>query len=264
MTFLPRTLLGLALATVLALAAYRSRSLSRSGAWMAVVVGTAATAAGWAWCVVLLAFFISSSLLSRWRQDRKDYVTRAIVAKGGERDAWQVLANGGLFALCAIGAVVAPSQAWALAGVGALAGAMADTWATEIGIAMGGVPRSLFGWRRVTPGTSGAVTIAGTLAMILGAVVLGTVASLSGFAKEMLVPVALGGVAGAVADTLLGATVQEQRWCPRCESATERLVHDCGAETTRRRGWARLDNDAVNLTSCVVGAAVALTLGQWR
>lgn len=258
MTLPLRTLIGLALAVAIALAARRARSLAPSGAWSAIVVGTAATAAGWGWCAVLLTFFTTSSLLSRWRRDRKERATRRIVDKGGERDAWQVMANGGVFTLCAIGAVVAPSPLWAIAGVGALAGATADTWATEIGTALGGAPRSMLGWRQVPTGTSGAVTVAGTLAMCAGALTIGTVARLTGFDQGSVWPVILGGVGGAVADTVLGATIQEQRWCAHCREATERRVHDCGRETERRSGWRGLDNDVVNLTSCVAGAAIAL------
>jgi len=263
MSLLTRFLLGLGLAAMLALATRRAHVLSTSGAWGAVVVGTLATAAGWRWTAVLLAFFVSSSLLSRWRHERKAKATAAVLAKGGARDAWQVAANGGIFALCALGAVLVPSPWWGLAGLGALAGAAADTWSTEVGTAIGGVPRSVIGRRQVPPGTSGAVTGAGTLAMVAGAIFVGTVAVLSGFGKEVWLPVVLGGVAGGADDSLLGATLQERRWCPQCAEATERVVHDCGAETSRRRGWGGFDNDAVNLTSCMAGAAVALLCGRW-
>lgn len=262
MTLPPRFVLALALASILSLAARRVRALSPSGAWSAVAVGTVTVLAGWSWTLVLLTFFASSSALSRWRHQAKARATSGVLEKGGERDAWQVAANGGVFAFCALGAMLWPSPAWTIAGLGALASATADTWATEVGTAIGGVPRAIWNGRPVPAGTSGAVSVAGSVAMLLGAVFLGTTAVLAGFGKEMLVPVVLGGVAGAVADTALGATVQERRWCTRCAQATERRQHDCGAETSRRRGWAGLDNDVVNLTSCVAGALVALLCGR--
>ncbi len=262
MTLLSRTLTGLALAAAIAIVARRARSLSGTGAWAATVIGTLATAAGWRWCVVLLAFFFSSTLLSRWRRAPKEQATRAVVEKGGNRDAWQVLANGGVFALCALGAIVVPSAPWALAGVGALAAATADTWATEVGTAIGGIPRTIFGWVPVPAGTSGAVSWAGTLAMVTGAAFLGTVAAYAGFDWRVGGAVVAGGVAGALADTLLGATLQAGRWCPACLAPTERKVHHCGTVTAHRAGWEFLDNDAVNLTSCVAGAVVALLVGR--
>lgn len=262
MTLLARTLLGLALATAIAIAAQRARVLSRSGVVAAAVIGTVATAAGWRWCVLLLAFFFSSSLLSRWRRDVKARVTRPIVEKDGPRDAWQVLANGGVFAACALGALGAPSVHWSVAGLGALAVATADTWATEVGTAVGGVPRTILGLREVPPGTSGAVTWAGTLAMLAGAAFLGTVAWRGGLEWWVALAGGAGGVAGAMTDTLLGGTVQARRWCPRCEAPTERRVHDCGSPTTGRGGWTHLGNDGVNLTSCAAGALVALLCGR--
>lgn len=262
MTLLARTLAGLALAATIALVARRARALAPSGAWGALVVGTAATAAGWGWCAVLLTFFVSSTLLSRWRRAAKERSTGGIVDKGGARDAWQVIANGGVFALCAVGAIVFPALPWTFAGFGALAGATADTWATEIGTAMGGVPRSVRGWRPVPPGTSGAVTTAGTLAMGAGALLVGTVAQLGGFGVQVAAATAAGGLGGALADTVLGATLQERRWCAPCREATERRVHDCGRETQRRSGVAGLDNDVVNLTSSLVGSAVAVMVGR--
>jgi len=258
MSLLLRSLAGFTLAALLALASRHARSLSPSGAWTAVVVGTVATAAGWVWCTLLLAFFVSSSVLSRWRQREKAARTNGLVERGGERDAWQVLANGGVFALCALGALLVPSPLWIVAGAGALAGATADTWATEIGTAIGGQPYRVLGWRPARAGTSGAVTTAGSVAMLAGAALLGVTATLGGVGNPGSAAVFIGGVAGALADTLVGATVQERRWCARCHEATECRTHACGNATERRGGWARMDNDAVNLTSTVVGAAVAL------
>lgn len=58
--------LGTLLAILIAAAARKTRSLSRSGAYAAVVLGTTIFGlGGLGWAVLLLAFFISSSLLSR-------------------------------------------------------------------------------------------------------------------------------------------------------------------------------------------------------
>lgn len=262
MSLVTRTLVGLALAVAISLAARRAHALSWSGGVAATVMGVAATAAGWRWCVLLLAFFLSSTLLSRWRRETKERATRAVVEKGGARDAWQVLANGGVFTVCALGSVALPSALWATAGLGALAAATADTWATEVGTAVGGVPRRVLGWRAVATGTSGAVTVAGTIAMLAGAACLGTLAWWIGLKWQGALAGGVGGVAGAVVDTLLGATLQSQRWCASCGAPTERRVHDCGHPTAPRAGWGRLDNDGVNLTSCAAGAVVALLCGS--
>ena len=69
-----------------------------------------------------------------------------------------------------------------------------------------------------------------------------------------------GGIAGAFVDSLLGATLQERRWCPACGRFTERPVHRCGAATIVRGGMAGFGNDGVNLVSVVAGAIVTVLL----
>jgi len=246
------------LATLIALAARRARALAGSGAVAAAVTGALACLAGWGWCGVLLAFFLSSTAFSAWRSASKHAATLDVVEKSAERDAVQVLANGGVFALGALGTIVAPSPLWTPLALGALAAATADTWATEVGAAIGGVPRSILNLASVPVGTSGAVSVAGSAAMVLGAIWLGTAARGLGFDPHVVLPSIAGGVGGALADTLLGATLQERRWCPSCARETEQRIHRCGSRTELRRGMRGLGNDAVNLTSTVVGAAIAV------
>ena len=253
---------GVVLAAGIALGAYAARSLSRSGAIAAVVVGTAAVTAGWDWAALLVIYFATSTALSRWRAATKGARTAAIVDKGGARDATQVLANGGAFAAFALLSGVgdrAASLVAAAAALGALAASTADTWATEVGVAARGEPRSLRTLRRVPPGTSGGVSIQGSMAMLVGALFIAFVARALGLSPA-IAAVAVAGVAGATADTALGATLQQRRWCATCEHPTERLVHDCGAATAHAGGLRWLDNDAVNFAATFVGAAVAALL----
>jgi uncharacterized protein (TIGR00297 family) len=257
-----RSAAGLLAAGAVALLARRAGSLSTSGAAAATVVGTAAVAAGWPWGVLLVLYFVVASLLSRSGHAEKARRTDAVVAKGGTRDATQVLANGGVFALCALTTLVAEpgaARVLAAAAAGALAAANADTWATEVGTLLGGRPRALLTLRRVPYGTSGAVSAVGSVAMLAGALFIALAARMLGL-TDALAAVGFGGAAGAIADSLLGATLQERRWCEACGLATERRQHDCGAPTRFAGGLAVVDNDAVNLLATIVGAAVAALL----
>lgn len=252
-----RALIGLALAAAIALAARRAGSLSSSGAVAAIALGTLTFAAGWSWAVVLIAFFVASTALSRWRADRKAERMAGIVAKGGRRDAVQVLANGGVFAACAALSLLEPSPAWAVLGAGAIAASTADTWATEIGALARSQPRSIVSWRPVPPGTSGGVSVRGTFAALAGAAFIASTSRLVGW-PAAAVPAALaGGLAGTTADSLLGATLQARRWCASCAEQTERAIHRCGSATMHAGGLPWLGNDAVNAVAGGVGALVA-------
>ena len=97
------------------------------------------------------------------------------IGKAGPRDAWQVLANGGV----ATAAIVAGGPLGVAAFAGAYAAANADTWGTEIGMLARQAPRSILTGKPLATGISGGVTLVGTLAEAAGAVFIGTLAGRS-------------------------------------------------------------------------------------
>ena len=239
--------------------ARRTRTLSTSGAVAAAVVGTVAIAAGWSWGILLLSFFVSASGLSKVGERRKADRVGPILEKGGERDARQVLANGGVYAVAALGHILLPSPLWYAMGAGALAASASDTWATEVGTLAGGEPISIISGKRVPVGTSGGVSFAGTIAGVAGSLFIAVVATLANW-PVAFAAVALGGIAGGLADSLLGGTLQARRWCDLCAKGTERAVHDCGMPTRPAGGLAGFDNDWLNAVCASVGALTALLL----
>ncbi|MEP6491458.1 MAG: DUF92 domain-containing protein [bacterium] len=259
---LVRAILGVVLASSIAVAARKTRSLSTSGAAAATVVGAIAVAAGWSWGALLIIYFASSTALSHLGRATKEQRTATIVAKSGERDAVQVLANGLLFTVAAAGMLVHADIRWIALGGGSLAASAADTWATEIGTLYGGQPRSLLTWKIVPVGTSGGISLLGTLAAVAGALFVAAVAVLLGWPLVVSGYIALGGIAGAMLDSLLGDSAQARRWCETCKRETERHIHDCGAATAPRRGLQWLDNDLVNFISSAAGGLLAAMLSR--
>jgi uncharacterized membrane protein len=132
----------------------------------------------------------------------------------------------------------------------------------------------------VPAGTSGAVSLIGTLAAVAGALsvpVLGEIGQIVaalrhqsvGFFYPILfapiVAVAAGGVAGALADTILGATLQARYRSPEGVVTEKRHAAD-GTPHAPAGGLAWIDNDAVNALATLVGAlvaAVAVALTGW-
>jgi len=168
--------------------------LTAAGAAAALAVGGATVlGVGWRGVLLLLAFFVSGSLLTRG---------------GGRRSARQVLANGG------VAAVAALLGSWP-AFAGAVAAAAADTWATEIGAHSPTPPRLITSGAAVTPGADGGVTLLGTGGGVLGAAMIGALFFLLGPRPGWGgVVVAGAGVLGMLIDSLLGATLQgpDDRW----------------------------------------------------
>lgn len=233
--------------------------LSPSGVAASIVAGSVAVAAGWSWGILLLAFFLSATALSVLGVSRKAAILNAVVAKTGDRDGWQVAANGGLFTAAAAAYLISPSSIWQAIGAGALAASSADTWATELGTLLGKRPRSMISGARVPAGTSGGVTLAGWMAAVGGALLVAGAAWLAHWPVPIYAVIA-GGIAGSAVDSLAGATIQERRWCDACGTSTERRVHRCGTTTRHAGGITRFDNDAVNLLCSAAGALVTLVL----
>ncbi len=269
-----RILFGLLFSGAIGLVAERRGSLTRSGAAGAVLTGTTIFGfGGLAWGLTLIYFFLSSTFLSHFKEREKSAVAADKFSKGARRDLSQALANAGVASAAALayGLRRSPDSAppaLLAAFVGAMATANADTWATEVGTLSQQPPRLIISGQPVAPGTSGGVTLLGTEAALAGAASVGLVAEAFGAGKHTMLRGRLpllgliGGMAGTLTDSVLGATAQAMYWCPRCQQETERRVHGCGQETEHLRGLRWLDNDGVNFVSTAAGAAVAVLVGR--
>lgn len=261
--------------------AWKRSYLSDSGAIAAFSVGMVLfllTPVAW---IILLVFFTSSSILSKVKGETSPTKAKAqeMFEKGGKRDVGQVLANslaGVLFLLAFIpdggnpDLVTAPMIAY----VGAIAAVTADTWGTEIGTLAPSASWVLNPRRKVPVGTSGGISLLGTLAAFFGALILAfsflvclTIQielagnSLPSAEKILIIlgVATMAGLVGSFVDSLLGATVQAFYFCPSCRIGTEKQVHTkCGgAKTTLTRGYPVVNNDLVNLLAAAAAGFFA-------
>jgi uncharacterized protein (TIGR00297 family) len=256
---------GLVLSIAIGGLAYWRQSLSVSGWLGAVITGTLTFGfGGWPWGLTLITFFISSSLLSRYKEAVKERRAAEKFSKGGRRDLAQALANGGVAAFLALlyELLGEPSLLLALF-LGVMATVTADTWATELGVLSNHPPRLITSGRQVEPGTSGGVTVTGTVAAAAGGLLIGSAMLIFSMMIEfppgmaavpwwMLPAGMLGGLAGAMFDSLLGATVQAIYRYPDGRETERTLARD-GTPNTFVRGWRWMNNDVVNLLSSLTG-----------
>ena len=208
--------------------------------------------------MVLLAFFVSSTALSHAGRHTERKRRLQQIGKTGARDGTQVLANGGIAAICAL-ASTSGDPIWHVSFAAALAVATADTWGTEIGALQTRSPRSILTGKPIAAGLSGAVSALGTAAELGGAIFISAVAWAANVTPALLA-VTAGGFVGALLDSVLGASVQALRFCRGCETYCEADPHHCGADTTLVRGAPWMTNDAVNFLATAGGAAVAAAI----
>lgn len=277
--------LGLVLSTLIGILAHRRGSLSRSGIAGAVLTGTLIFGfAGWIAGLLLIAFFASSSRLSKFKaQTRSKRDATRLFDKGGRRDIWQVLANGGVATTCAVAAgLLTPSPETMFPGsdagsalyaalLGALATANADTWATELGVLSRSQPRLITTFRPVQRGVSGGVSGSGSAAALAGAAFIALIATSAHTVRAIVMGqpvtaslwavcaiVTVAGVLGSFADSLLGATLQAMYRDSETKQPTEKAVSPGGARNALLRGLPWLNNDWVNFLATLTGACLAI------
>lgn len=227
--------LGLFALVTLAFAAFGwvARGVSRSGAGAGAVVCFALlTGAGWAGFAGLCMVFALTWAATRFGYASKQSLGTAEARSG--RTASQVIANLGVATICALAFVLGKDVRLFLALGATLAEAAADTVSSEIGQAVGGTPRLVTRWTEVPAGTDGAVTVAGTAAGIGAALAVSAAfAFASPIGRHEFVVCAGAGIAGTLADSLLGATLE-------------------------RRGL--IGNNTVNFLSTLVAASLAFLI----
>ncbi len=171
--------------------------LDKPGLTLAILFGAAVFIFGGAPYLALMLFFLVLALFVT----RYGYYEKKDMGIYEHDRSWEnVLSNGLVPAICAVlSPIVGP-----LPYVASVAAVTSDKFASELGV-LSGEPVSLDGFRKVKPGTSGAVSMLGFLMSLCGAALIG----ISGIFLFGLTPTAamlitLAGFAGSIIDTLFG------------------------------------------------------------
>ncbi|XP_061337667.1 protein PGR-like [Gastrolobium bilobum] len=266
-------LLAVVVAFLIAFRAHRRKSLSASGAVAGFIVMALHIFVGYRFGAMLLAFFFTSSKLTKMGEDRKRTLDPEF-KEGGQRNWLQVLANSGIASVLVVTIWVftegqdkclnSTDSALITSLIGGVIGHYSccngDTWSSELGILSDDQPRLITTFKPVRRGTNGGVTKAGLLAAAAAGSVIGLSFVLLGLMttrcefdivlKQLLViPIAsLAGLCGSIVDSLLGATLQFTGFC----SVRNKVVGKPGPTVKRISGVNILDNNAVNLVSVLL------------
>ncbi len=258
---LVNTLAGLAVVLTVGSAGYFNRSIDLSGFIAGLLVGVIfVLGGGLPATFMLITFFLVGSAFTKYKYGLKEELGAAEL-KGGAR-TWRNVAANLFFPTFML--LIHSLTSWEpamLAFVSSLAGALSDTLGSEIGVLSADPPIMIHTMRRVPPGTSGAVSTLGTLASLIGAVLI----AIEAFSFSMIgiiqlpLTVALG-FSCSLIDSLLGALLQVRYKCIE----DNRIVEDpslCNGGARPVRGVRWLDNHAVNLTSTGVIALISIVVG---
>lgn len=186
--------------SALALVTWKTEVLSARASFTAFILGLIIWALnGPEWILVLVSFLAIGYAGTKWRFDRKKEIGTE-EADNGTRGIENILGNG---TSPAFFAVISNPAGFS----GAISTALADTLASEIGV-FSNKARLITTWKKVEPGTNGAVSPLGTLLSATGAMIISVIA----YFLLGITPLAtfLGGFLGCQVDSLLGATLE--RW----------------------------------------------------
>ncbi len=250
--------------SVMAIAAWRLKWLTRSGAITAWCIGFIVfrftSVFGW---IILMLFFVTATVLGLFSRRVMAHTTVSdLQKKGGTRDWVQVLANGGVAGLAALLYGISSSPHALVMFGAALAASTSDTWAGEAGILSRKPPVSIRTGKPVPPGMSGGVSFLGTVSSMVGSLMIalawyGAFAVYHDAAWVFLASIiALAGIVGSLVDSLLGATVQGHYWDSQKKQITEHEMRD-GKKLELCRGIRWIDNDVVNVLSNIIATVLA-------
>jgi uncharacterized protein (TIGR00297 family) len=246
-----------------ALAAVLLNTIDARGFLASAAVGFAIVyGGGIQWFVVVAVFFILGVAFTLFKYGYKRSIGGA-QGKGGARNWPHILANGGFASMVALWNLFSPGSPLTAMFLGAISASAADTAATELGLLSHSRPRLITHPSRwVPPGTSGGVSPLGFVGAAFASLIIGGMAVTLGFLPEwyILIPMCLvGGVFGALVDSLIGAAVQRKGYCVICLKPTEALKH-CGEKTRTTRGASFIENNVVNVVSTLAGAGASLAI----
>ncbi len=200
---------------------------------------------GWRGYGVVMFYFLVGSAVTRIGMAQKE--AEGIAEKrGGARGPENVWGSAFTATICALG-VAAVQLGWLdpqwrslllLGYVASFATKLADTTASEVGKAYGKSTFLITTLQPVPRGTEGAISLEGTLAGILGGLIISVVAY--GFDLITLPGVVICAIAAFVAtnfESVIGATIQN------------------------KFDW--LTNELVNVINTIIGAVVAIAIAIW-
>lgn len=233
---------------------YHKKSLTLDGAVVASLLGLwVLWFAGPVWLIPLFFFFITSTLLGRFNKNK---IEASDMKQGKARDAWQVLCNGGIYAVLATFAhhdIVLHFM------IISIAICTSDTWSSEIGIYYHWKTYDILRMRPVPVGLSGGVSLPGTIGGLGGAFamsILGNILISNQLYINFIFYITIFGFAGMLLDSILGAGLQA-----RYKNLQNHDISDsAGEHQVLHSGWRWMTNDVVNMLSNLIVIVLCILL----
>lgn len=188
----------------------KTNKLNVSAAWCGGLLGLIIYwGSGFTGIILLVAFFISGTIATKWKAAEKINFKDTIDRKE-QRNAGQVFANAGIAALSALLIYFFPQSAalYKLMLAASFSAAAADTLSSELGMVYGKRFYHLLSFKKDMKGKNGVISIEGILAGISGSVLIAWLYIIQeGWSPGFWI-IIIAGTMGNLTDSLLGAAFE--------------------------------------------------------
>ena len=255
-----RIFLGLLGSILISVFGVFAKLLTKSGGLTVIFIGTTVFIFGTFSEYSLFFFLFGSSALIQFFKQNISKQLDTITEKQHARDAFQVLANGLIPCILLVLSYFTHLQLFLVAYVATIAGATADTWASEIGTLSKKTPRSLLNGKQVPPGLSGGVSLLGTLSSLIGSMFIAILfILLSGDSifnsLSFFIIILLSGFFASIIDSFLGATIQAA-YLNNENKITEKPTEG-QTKNFLFKGYSWVTNDTVNFFTSILTVVVS-------
>ena len=208
---LERVAVDLAVVAGLGIGSYRFKALDAKGAIAAALLGLSVMELGGVYpFAALLAFVVLGVLATKYKFREKSKLGAA-QGRDGIRSWGNVLGNGLAALIFLAFEYFSQMDVFWAASFAAIATANGDTLASELGKIFGKNPKLITTLKPVKPGVNGAVSWAGEVFALIGALIIALFAlPVSTDRGAMLLAITIGGFIGVNLDSLIGATLENE------------------------------------------------------
>jgi len=188
---------------------FKFKILTRRGSFVAYMLGFyLAGIAGWPWLMPVLIFFFSSAAFTKLRN-----AITGVGKKSMARNAWQVIANIIWAVSGSVLFLLTGDEIFILFFIAFVAAVTADTWASEIGPLLNKRCFSLSKMKTVPAGTNGGISFSGSMAALVGATIISSLAYYVFFGAwqwDIIAILSASAFLACFVDSLLGAFVEDK------------------------------------------------------
>lgn len=226
------------LPSIFALYALYKKSLTIGGIISAWIMGIIIIYCGGIYPFIALALtFILTRISDYYKKDEEE-----------TRDIYQIFSNVFLACLSTILFYITYKDVFLVMYYAVIAESISDTLAYSIGSSSKKNSFNPLTFRKMKKGESGAVSLLGLSASLIGGLVIGLVYYAQSYNLTNYLVIIIMGFIGSYSDSLMGAYLQGKFTCSKCKKEVETKYH-CGKEAKLIRGYSFFNNNIVNLLS---------------